>query len=230
MSILDRRRPAATKSLGRLLRGALVLCIPALAAVCVAPMIGVAAQAPRLVAGEHADPPPGELADPISALVANGGQRVRIGRTTLEFWWVKTLPLTEDSRGLSWSGLAEGTLVGAVTLSSPYPDAHGQMVPTGSYTLRYVTESPTNALLLAPVADDDKTDPTGRDDAVALARQTPGASTAPEWRIDPAAPGSGPPSVSTLPATLNVTLPASREGMDVGVLTFDLVLVGAIRP
>ena len=227
------------ESQGRLSRGALFLFVQTLA-VGVALITGISAQAQRLVTGAHADPPPGDLADLIEPLMASGGQRVHIGQTTLEFWWVKTLPLTEASHGVSWTALAEGTLVGAVTLSAPYPDARGQLVPTGSYTLRFVVQPqigdraaaapPASVLLLSPVADDDKIDPLGRDDAVLLARQTPGASSPPAWRIDPAADGAPAPHPDDSGTTLSVTLPVSRDGMDVGALTFDVVLVGAIEP
>jgi hypothetical protein len=209
--------------------------------VCLALIIGVAAHAQRLVVGAHAEPPPGELADPIEALMATGGQRVHVGQTTLDFWWVKTVPLTAESRGVSWAALAEGTLVGAVTLSAPYPDDRGQMVPTGIYTLRYVVEPQTSdrsgvtpaatVLVLVPVADDDKTDPLGHDDAVSLASRTPGTSNPPAWRVDPSSGQAG--STQTAgggPTAVNVALPASRDGMDVGTLTFGLVLGGTIQP
>ncbi|HWF87105.1 MAG TPA: hypothetical protein VG222_19745 [Vicinamibacterales bacterium] len=212
-----------------------------LSVVCVALIIGVAAHAQRLAVGVHAEPPPGELADPLEALMATGGQRVHVGQTTFDFWWVKTLPLTTESRGVAWAALAEGTLVGAVTLSAPYPDDRGRMVPAGIYTLRNVSEPqtadrsrltpPATLLLLAPVADDDKTDPIGHDDAVALASRTPGSSNPPAWWVDTsAAPAGSTQTAGGGPTTVNVTLPASREGMDVGTLTFGLVLVGTIQP
>ena len=236
MSILD--RPQRAECQGRLSRGALFLLTRTLALLCAALTIGLLAHAQPLAIVTHADPPPGDLADPIEALMAPGGQRVRVGRTTLEFWWVKTLPLTEESRGVSWTALADGTLAGAVTLSASYPDMRGQLVPAGSYTLRYVaqTESDgrdstihTPGLLLSPVGDDDKTDALGRDDAEALAKQTPGASSPPAWRLTPASEltklsrGTDDP-----PASLTVTLPVSRDGMDVGALTFDVVLAGSV--
>ncbi len=210
-------------------------------ALIVALTAGVAAHAQRLAIGVHAEPPPGELADPIEALIATGGQRVHVGQTTLDFWWVKTLPLTAESRGVSWAALAEGTLVGAVTLSAPYPAGRGQMVPAGIYTLRYVIEPqtadrsgptpPATALLLAPVADDDKTDPLGHDDAVSVASRTPGTSNPPAWWVDPSVgPEGSTQTASSEPAALNVTIPASRDGMDVGTLTFGLVLAGTIQP
>ncbi|HWF83415.1 MAG TPA: hypothetical protein VG222_01130, partial [Vicinamibacterales bacterium] len=64
-----------------------------------------------------------------------------------------------------------------------------------------------------------------------LASRTPGSSNAPGWWVDPSAVPAG----STLtarggPTAVNVTLPASRDGMDVGTLTFGLVLGGTIQP
>jgi hypothetical protein len=209
------------------------------AAACFALIVGIAAHAQGFAIAPHAEPPPGDLADPIEALMATGGQRVRVGPITLDFWWVKTLPLTPESRGVSWAAVAEGTLVGAVTLSAPYPDARGQTVPPGIYTLRYAIQPRTddgpgaaatgNVLLLGPVAEDDNTDPLGRDDAVALARQTPGASSPPAWRLETSggaaesaqAAGGGQTAIA-------ITLPVSREGADVGALAFDIVLAGPI--
>jgi hypothetical protein len=221
------RPPLARECQGRLSRGALFLFTRSLAPLCVALTISAFALAQPLTIVAHSDPPPGDLADPIEALMAAGGQRIRVGQTSLEFWWVKTLPLTEDSRGVAWTALADGTLAGAVTLSASYPDMRGQMIPAGSYTLRYVTP----VLLLSPVADDERTDPLGRVDAEALAKQTPGAVSPPAWRITPANDAAKPPrTADDSPASLTVTLPVSRAGMDVGALTFELVLAGSIQP
>src|SRR5690349_5338257 len=99
---------------------------------------GVRAQTPLV--SPHNDAAPGELADPIEALMAAGGQRVSIGRTTLEFWWVKSLPLTAESNDVGWSAVEEGTLVGAVRLSGDFTDIHARKIKRGIYTLRYAQQ------------------------------------------------------------------------------------------
>ncbi|HEX3704951.1 MAG TPA: hypothetical protein VHU82_16600 [Vicinamibacterales bacterium] len=196
-----------------------------------------------LLVTTNGDLPPGDLADPIEALMMPGGQRVSVADTTIEFWWVKTLPLTSETHDVSWGSVDEGTLVGSVMLSAPYPDARGRMVPAGLYTLRYGSQPQTadrsgvsrsrDFLLLSPAGADDKTSPLDHDDVVALARQTPGAAYPLEWSIDP--PAAAGTSGSTRPVdggqtAMIVALPASRDGRDAGTLTFRLVLAGTIQP
>jgi hypothetical protein len=211
-------------------------------ACCLVLLAAAAAQAQAFAVAAHAEPPPGDLADPIEALMAAGGQHVGAGGAALDFWWVKTLPLRSETSDVSWASVAEGTLVGAVTLSAPYPDAYGQMVRAGIYTLRSAVQPPigdrrgtssaANVLLLAPVADDDKTDALGHDDVVALARQTAGVSHPATWRIELLDAAGTPGSTQTTDAgetVLIVALPASRDGMDAGTLTFGLVLAGTTQ-
>ena len=211
------------------------------------------AQPPGIAA--HTDPPPVELEDPIEAILAPGGQRVTIGGQTLDFWWVKSLPLLSDTVGVSWAAVEEGTVVGAVKLSAPYPDARGKTIRSGLYTLRYGVEpqnadhlgvSPSrNFLLLSPAAADSKTAALGHDGVVALAKKTPGMSHPASWRLDPpaalvtrAAP-VGPARMALPGAALRneagqtaviFSVPASREGRDAGVLTFGLILAGTLQP
>jgi hypothetical protein len=201
------------------------------------------ASSQTLLVTTQADIPPGDLADPIEALMMPGGQRVGVAETTLEFWWVKTLPLTSETHDVSWKSVDEGTLVGSVMLSAPYPDGRGRMVPAGLYTLRYGFQPQTadrtgvsrsrDFLLLSPAVADDKTSPLDHDDVAALARQTPGAVYPLEWSIDPPAADGAPGSTRAVDGSqtaMIVSLPASRDGRDVGTLTFGLVLIGTIQP
>ena len=185
----------------------------------------------------HAELPPGDLADAIEALIATGGQRVRADAASLDFWWVKTLPLLSATRGVSWAAVEEGTLVGAVTLSAPFPVEHGQLAPAGLYTLRYALQltdagrtgapAPERVLLLAPAADDDDTDSLGHDDALALARRVPGTTAPRAWRIDDAPNAAEPDESNDCDrSAITIVIPASRDGEDVGALTFRLVLGG----
>jgi len=193
------------------------------------------------VSPQH-DPPPGELADPIEALMASGGQRVSAAGRTLDFWWVKSLPLTPASTDVSWSAVEEGTLVGAVSVSASYEDIRGKMIKPGVYTLRYGIQ-PQNGdhlgvspyrdfLLLSPVAADSATRALGHDDTIALSRQTLGASHPAAWSLDPpvaagAAVGST-MSTGTGGIAVVFAVAVSRDGRDVGVLQFGLVLVGTV--
>jgi hypothetical protein len=199
------------------------------------------AQVPAIAA--HSDPPPVELEDPIEAILAPGGQRVTVGGKILDFWWVKSLPLLADAVELSWAAVQEGSVVGAVKLSAAYPDIRGKTIPPGLYTLRYGIQ-PQNAdhlgvsphrdfLLLLPAASDSKIAALGHDDAVALARQTPGVSHPPSWSLDPPM-AAGAPGTARLSdaghAAVIFAVPVSHEGKDAGVLTFGLILVGTIQP
>jgi hypothetical protein len=211
------------------------------------------AQAPGIAV--HSDPPPVELEDPIEAILATGGQRVTIGGKTLDFWWVKSLPLMSESSAVSWTAVEEGTVVGAVKLSASYPDIRGKTIQSGLYTLRYGVQ-PQNGdhlgvspyrdfLLLAPAAADSKIAALGHGGVVALAKQTPGAShplsfslDPPVARVGPLGPAGRAGNDSQGPTLTNdagqtaviFSVPVSREGKDAGDLTFGLILVGAIQP
>ncbi len=188
------------------------------------------------------DPPPVELADPIEALMAPGAQRVSVQGATLDFWWVKSLPLVTGSTDVSWSAVEEGTLVGAVTLASNYRDARGATLKPGPYTLRYGIEAQNGGhaavsayrgfLLLSPAAADNSAAALSHDSVVVLARQSVGGPYPASWALDPpAASGERVGSVkrnSTRQSALIVSVPASRDGKDVGVLKFGLVLVGTV--
>jgi hypothetical protein len=156
------------------------------------------------------------------------------------------LPLLSDTADVSWAAVEEGTVVGAVKLSAPYPDIRRKMIPPGLYTLRYGVEpqngdrlgvSPTrDFLLLSPAAVDGKTAALGHDGVVALAKQTPGvlsleppAAPARVGLATIAAPGAAVRNEAGRTAVI-FSVPVSREGRDAGALTFGLILAGTIQP
>jgi len=176
--------------------------------------------------------------------MAQGGQRVMVAGKALDFWWVKSLPLTSASNGVSWEAVQEGTLVGAVKVSASYPDIRGRTIRPGIYTLRYAVQPEDGAhlgvspyrdfLLIGPASADDSTAALGHDGAVALARQTLGASHPASWSLDPPV-AHGKPAGSTITNDAGQTavffsVAVSRDGRDAGTLEFGLVLVGTVQP
>jgi hypothetical protein len=199
------------------------------------------AQVPATAA--HSDPPPVELEDPIEAILAPGGLRVTAGGKILDFWWVKSLPLLAGTVDVSWAAVQEGTVVGAVKISAPFPDIRGRTIPPGLYTLRYAVQ-PQNGdhlgvspyrdfLLLSPAAVDGKIAALGHDGAVALAKQTPGVSHPPSFSLGPPV-ATGAPGTTRMgdagQASVIFSVPVSREGKDAGVLRFGLILAGTTHP
>jgi hypothetical protein len=149
-----------------------------------------------LSASTLTDAPPPELAPAVRALVASTGARVTASGTTLDFWWVKALPL-QGTGAPSWQQVEEGTLVGAVRVSATYRDIRGRVIKPGVYTLRYGIQ-PANGdhlgvspfrefLLLSPAAADTDVKPTGHDGTVDLSKQTIGGSHPAVWSLDPPA-------------------------------------------
>jgi hypothetical protein len=207
-------------------------------------LVAASATAQTVRVAAHDEPPPEDLADPIEALVAAGGQRVAIGSATLEFWWVKSMPLAPASTALDWSAVDEGTLVGAVAISAAFPDARGRTIRPGIYTLRYGVEAVRRdhagapphhpLLLLAPSAADSSAATLGRDGSVALSRLVTGAAQPAAWAIEPAA-GDRDAIGTAKPAGgghlgIVFAVPASRDGRDAGVLKFALVLSATVHP
>ena len=214
-------------------------------AVMAAVTIGLAAvaQAQAPTVSKHADPPPPELADPIEALLAPGGPRVTIGSKTIDFWFVKSLPLRSGTTDAGWASVEEGSLVGAVKLTAAHIEIRGKTLKAGIYTLRFALQ-PQNGdhlgaspyrefLLLGPVASDNSPAALGHDGAVDLARQAIGTSHPASWSIDP-------PQTTAATRTLQrnelgltsviVDVPVSRDGKDAGTLKFGIVIQGTIVP
>lgn len=202
---------------------------------------GALAQQPT--ASAHTDPPPADLAQPIAALLAQGGTRVTIAQKTLDFWWVKSLPLRSASSEVAWNAVDEGTLIGAVRVSANHTDIRGKTLKAGVYTLRFALQ-PQNGdhlgaspyrefLLLGPAAGDTNPAALGHDGAVDLAKLAIGTSHPAAWSIDPPAATAAPLTIQkndTGLTTVVVSVPASRDGKDAGVLKFGVVILGTIQP
>ncbi len=205
-------------------------------------LVSTVAAAQDAVVTAHTEAAPPGVADAVRAVIAGGGQRVAVGQKTLEFWWVKTLPLTAGSSGATWEAVAEGTLVGVVRLSANYPDIRGKTIKAGLYTLRYALQpqngdhlgvSPYRDFLLLSPADVDTSAATlSHDDTVNLSKQALGISHPATWSLDPPIATSAPSSLYKNDAGFTgvvFQVPASRDGKDVGTLKFGLILVGSIQ-
>ncbi len=181
-------------------------------------------------------PAPSELAAEVQSLLSSEGARVAIGATTLELWWVAALP--DSGNATDWSGVPEGTLVGAVRSAQAFKEIRGKTVKPGVYTLRYGLQ-PQNGdhlgaspfreyLLLSPAVADTDPKPLGFDGTVALSKQTIGASHPAALSLDP-------------PIATTGVLSAVRNDLDHqgvvfsvktsagGGLKFGLILIGVIE-
>jgi hypothetical protein len=185
------------------------------------------------------DQPPSDLAASVRALLAPGGVRVKGPAVTIDFWWVKSLPLQAPAAP-AWQQVAEGTIVGAARVDQPYRDIRGRTIKPGVYTLRYGLQ-PDNGdhlgvspfrefLLLSPAAIDTDAKPTGYDGTVDLSKQTIGGSHPAVWSVDPPVAAS---DAAPLSAHKNA---AGHEGIIFEVptsagtpLRFGLILVGKIE-
>jgi hypothetical protein len=197
---------------------------------------GPVAFAQALVASKNDAGPPAELAPAIKGLMAPASARVQSGSATLEFWWVKSLDASGSGEG--WTRTPEGSLVGAVRLSEPYPDIRGRRIKPGVYTLRFALQ-PMNGdhlgvspfrefLLVSPAAADTVPAATGHDGTIDLSKQTTGASHPAVWSLDPPVGAAGEP-LSTYRND------AGHQGVvftiqtSAGALKFGLILIGKIE-
>jgi hypothetical protein len=198
----------------------------------------VLVSANALSVSKHTDAPPPELAPAVRSLLAPSGARVAAAATTLDFWWVKTLPL-KGAGAPSWQQVDEGTLVGAVRVSAVYRDIRGRTIKPGVYTLRYGIQ-PANGdhlgvspfrefLLLSPAAADTDVAPTGHEGTVELSKQTIGGSHPAVWSLDP-------PALTDAAPLSARTNDAGHEAVIFEVptasgtpLRFGLILVGKIE-
>lgn len=195
------------------------------------------AQAPTVTTAAVAVPP--ELAPEIAATLAPDVVTVTTGTTKLEFWWVKSLPVTAASGASpSWADVAEGSLVGVLRLGSSWQDIRGFTVRPGVYTLRLALQpqdgdhmgmSPHREFLMpGPAADDKTLPPVGYDGAVDLAKKA-------SRRAHPASIAIDPPETSATPlgTTTNdlghqvVVMRVPTTGA--APLTFGLVVEGTIE-
>jgi hypothetical protein len=197
-----------------------------------------AQEKPGLTAAAQKSAVPSEIAAPIGALLSDDGVRVTSGGVTLDFWWVKTLPMKAGSGAPSWADVEEGTLVGAVRVSANYRDIRGRVIKPAVYSLRYGIQ-PANGdhlgvspfrefLLLSPAAVDKDPAPQGHEGTVELSKQAIGGSHPGVWSIDP-------PVASEAPLQLHKTeLGHEAIVMQVPVsggatLKFGVVLIGKIE-
>lgn len=138
--------------------------------------------------------PPEEIAAPLRGLLDERGARVTAGETTIDFWWVKSLP-AEGGGSFSWSSVAEGTFVGAVKVTGKHSDIRGRIIREGVYTLR-IGMQPQNGdhlgvspfrefLLISPAAHDTDPKPAGHEGTIDLAKATIKSSHPAVWSLDP---------------------------------------------
>jgi hypothetical protein len=202
-------------------------------------------QSGALTATAKSSQPPSELAPPVAALLSPDGVSVSAPQpaATLDFWWVKSLPLKGSGGAApSWQDVEEGTLVGAVRISADYRDIRGRVIRAGVYTLRYGIQ-PSNGdhlgvspfrdfLLLSPAAVDKEPAATGHDGTIELSKQAIGGSHPGVWSIDP--PAATEPALQLHKTELGhdaviMQVPTSRGGQSGAPLKFGLVLVGKIE-
>lgn len=188
-------------------------------------------QAADLSAARHADPVPSELAAAVAGTMSSGGVRATVGANTVTFWFVKDLGAS------AWSGVKEGTLVGAARLEKDFRDIRGRVIKAGTFTVRYGIQ-PANGdhlgvspyrefLLLSPAALDTDAGPRGHDGTVELSKEAIGGSHPAVLSIDPPVATAAPLSVATTELGHKaVVLEIPSAG---GALRFGLVLIGKIE-
>lgn len=197
-------------------------------------------QSPPLEAQRHEEALPSALAAPVASHLASSGVRATVKNVTIEFWWVKGMPIA-GSAAPSWTDAAEGSLVGAVRIGAEFRDVRGRVIKPGVYTLRYGIQ-PSNGdhlgvspyrefLLLSPAAIDTDPGPRGHDGAIEMSTRTAGGSHPAVWSIDP--PLGTAPVLSSHATELGhtaviVEVPVTREGKPAGVIRFGVVLIGKI--
>jgi hypothetical protein len=179
---------------------------------------------------------PDELSPAVKAAMSASAVKVQSGSATLEFWWVKTLDTSGQGEG--WARTPEGSLVGAVRVSAPYPDIRGRRIRAGVYTLRFALQ-PMNKdhlgvaphrefLLVCPAAVDTAAVPTGHDGAVDLAKQTTGVAHPAIWSLDPPSGAQGEPLTGYQNDAGHTGLVFELQTTS-GPLRFGLILIGKIE-
>ena len=182
---------------------------------------------------KHTNPAPAEIAAPIKEMLAQGGATAKIGENVIDFWWVKSL----DVKTSDWSGVGEGTLVGAMKVSAPFRDIRGRSMKAGTYLLRFALQpqngdhlgvSPHREFLLAtPAADDQSPNALGHDPAVELAKKSINISHPAVLSLDPPVSTQAPLTVTQTDAGHSAVVfevPTAQ-----GPLKFGLILVGLIE-
>lgn len=188
-------------------------------------------QSTDLSAVRHSDPAPPRLAAAVAGTLSSGGVRATVGANTVTFWFVKDLGAS------AWSGVKEGTLVGAATIDKDFRDIRGRVVKAGTFTVRYGIQ-PANGdhlgvspyrefLLLSPAALDTDPAPRGHDGTIELSKEAIGGSHPAVLSIDPPVSTAAPLSVSTTELghkAIVLEIPSAS-----GALRFGLVLIGKIE-
>lgn len=167
------------------------------------------------------------------ALLAPGGVTATVGDVAVQFWWVKSL----ESKAAAWSGVAEGTLVGAMQLPAVFKDIRGRNIKPGVYLLRFALQ-PQNGdhlgvsahrefLLATPAAEDTVPAPLGHDPAVELAAKTINISHPAVFSIDPPAASQAP--LTVVETADGHTAVVFEVPTATGPLKFGLILIGHIE-
>ncbi len=206
-------------------------------------LTAVLAQAP-LAGTTQTTPAPDALAPEIAQKLGADSIRVVVnnGAATLDFWWVSALAIKSGSGAPSWADVEEGTLVGAVKLSTDFRDIRGRVIKPGIYTLRYGLQ-PQNGdhlgvspfrefLLLSPAATDKNPAPTGHEGTIELSKHAIGGSHPGVWSLDP--PVTSQPALSVHKTELGhdaivMQVPVTRDTKPAGAFKFGLVLIGKIE-
>jgi len=196
-------------------------------------LVGAPTAANGVTVAKHTNAAPDEIAAPVKAQLAPGGATAKIGETTVDFWWVKSL----ESTSKDWSGVPEGALVGAMKVSTPFKDIRGRTMKAGAYLLRYALQpqngdhlgvSPHREFLLAtPAADDTTAASLGHDPAVDLAKKSINISHPAVLSIDP--PVATDPPLSVKQNDAGHSFVVFEVPTSSGALRFGLILIGHIE-
>ena len=181
--------------------------------------------------------PPKKIAAPLRSLLDDRGVRVTAGGATIDFWWVKALP-AKNGGSFSWSGVAEGTFVGAAQVTGKHEDIRGRPIREGVYTLRFGMQ-PQNGdhlgsspyrefLLIIQAASDSDPQPTGHETTVELSKLTIKSSHPAIWSLDPPVADGQPLSIITNDSGHQAVI--FEIGVSKGGKTrFGLIMIGTIE-
>lgn len=196
-------------------------------------LAAMAAAANGVTVAKHANPVPDEIAAPVKAVLAPGGATAKVGETTIDFWWVRSL----DVKTKDWTGVPEGALVGALKVAAPMKDIRGRTVKPGTYLLRYAAQpqngdhlgvSPYREFLVAtPAAEDKEPSALGHEPTVELGAKTTGIPHPAIFSVDPPAAAEAPLTVTQTEA--GHTAVVFEVPTSAGALRFGLILVGRIE-
>ena len=222
------------------LRGPAQRPAPAIALVLALALCARIVGAQTLTASSGSSAPPESLAPAMKAELQPTGDTIRIGDTTLEFWWTKGVQVSAEGAG--WSSVENSTLVGAMRVAGTFKEVRGRLVKPGVYTLRFGLQpqdgdhlgisANREFLLISPAGLDTNPVVLGFDGVVALARQTIGTSHPALLSLDPPEDASG-AVLSSITNDLGhkgvvIEVKQSLNGKAVGSITFGLIVVGLI--